>query len=333
VGRATRVTVAAGEEHGGTDIQLQYVPLATLSGTVTAPPGWNPASLTIVRADEVPGFDRTLRTSADGEGQFTFRGVSPGQYRVIAQSSAAPPATSSGSIRWASTDVIVEGDDVANISLALQPGLTIAGRVAFEGERPPPPLPTVRMPVPAFMNVANAAYVFPPAQIDSGGGFRITGLLPGPYRLSTALQGVRAPIGGWWVKSLVVNGRDLLDSPLELRQDVDDAVITFTDRATEIAGALTNARGDAVPEMYVVAFSADRSAWFFNSRRVAGVRPDAQGRYVIRNLPPGDYRLIAIADLDQGEWFDPSVLERLLPTAMAVTLTTGEKKAHDLTVR
>jgi hypothetical protein len=183
------------------------------------------------------------------------------------------------------------------------------------------------------MNVASSAYVFPPAQIDSGGGFRITGLLPGPYRLSTATQAVRTPIGGWWLKSLVVNGRDLLDSPLELRQDVDDAVVTFTDRATEITGTLTDARGNGVPEMFVVAFSADRSAWFFNSRRVAGVRPDAQGRYAIRNLPPGDYRIVAVPDLDQGEWFDPAVLERLLPAAVAVTLTPAEKKAHDLVVR
>jgi hypothetical protein len=189
------------------------------------------------------------------------------------------------------------------------------------------------MPVPAFMNVASSAYVFPPAQIDSGGGFRITGLLPGPYRLSTATQAVRTPIGGWWLKSLVVNDRDLLDSPLELRQDVDDAVVTFTDRATEITGTLTDTRGNGVPEMFVVAFSADRSAWFFNSRRVAGVRPDAQGRYAIRNLPPGDYRIVAVPDLDQGEWFDPAVLERLLPAAVAVTLTPAEKKAHDLVVR
>jgi hypothetical protein len=333
LGRAVRVTAAAGEELGGIDIQLQYVPLATVSGTVTAEPGWNPASVTIARIDEVPGFDRTLRVSADGEGQFTFRGLSPGQYRVIAQSSAQPPATTSGSVRWASTDVTVDGDDVANIGLSLQPGLTIAGRVAFDGERSPPALPTVRMPVPAFMNVANSAYLFPPAQIDSGGAFTITGVLPGTYRFSSVMQGVRAPIGAWWLKSLVVNGRDLLDSPLELRQNVDDAVVTFTDRPTEITGTLTNARGNAVPEMYVVAFTADRSAWFFNSRRVAGVRPDAQGRYAIRNLPPGDYRLIAAPDLDQGEWFDPSVLERLLPAAMPVTLTIGEKRAQDLTVR
>lgn len=331
-GRATRVTVAAGEEHGGTDIQLQYVPLATVSGTVTAPPGWNPASVTIVRADGLSGFDWMLRAAADGDGRFTFRSVSPGQYRVVAQSAQSSP-TATGTTRWASADVAVDGDDVENISLTLSPGLTVAGRVAFEGERPAPPLPTVRMPVPAFTTFASSSYVFPPAQIDSSGSFTVTGLLPGPFRLSSATQGIRAPIGSWWLKSLVVNGRDLLDSPLELRQDVADAVVTFTDRATEVTGALTDARGNAVPEMVVVAFSAERAAWFFNSRRVVGVRPDAQGRYAIRNLPPGEYRLAAAADLDQGEWFDPAVLERLSAGAMRLTLTAAERKTVDLTIR
>jgi hypothetical protein len=238
-----------------------------------------------------------------------------------------------GNVRSASVDVVVDGDDLEGITLSLQPGLTIAGRVAFEGERPPPPLPPLRVPIPAGMTIVNAGYAFPPAQIDGAGRFTVTGVVPGPYRFSSAMQGVRAAIGPWWLKSLVVNGRDMLDSPLDLRQNVDDAVVTFTDRATEIAGTVLDARGNAAPETHVVAFSADRSAWFFNSRRVAGVRPDAQGRYTIRNLPPGDYRLAAVLDLDQGEWFDPSVLERLSAGALPFTFTGTEKKTVDLTIK
>ena len=82
------------------------------------------------------------------------------------------------------------------------------------------------------MTIANSGYGFPPAQIDAAGRFTVTGVIPGPYRFFGAMQGVRMPIGPWWLKSLVVNGRDLLDSPLELRQNVDDAVVTFTDRPT-----------------------------------------------------------------------------------------------------
>ena len=145
--------------------------------------------------------------------------------------------------------------------------------------------------------------------------------MPGIYELgamsSRPLQGIRTPIGPWWLKSLVVNGRDILDAPLDLRQGADDAVATFTDRASELSGSVKDAQGRRAPTRSSSPFTTDRSAWFFNSRRVAGVRPDREGRYTIRNLPPGDYRVVATADLEQGEWFDPAVLDRLLPAGDA----------------
>jgi hypothetical protein len=107
----------------------------------------------------------------------------------------------------------------------------------------------------------------------------------------------------------------------------------MTDQVSEIAGTVTDAQGNPVMSSYVVVFSADRSAWFFNSRRVAAVRPNLQGHYSIRNLPPGTYRIAVGADLEQNEWFDPTVLERLFPSAIAITIAGVEKKTQDLTIR
>jgi carboxypeptidase family protein len=340
VARASRVMVAAGEERGGIDIQLQYVPLATVSGIAPAASGWNPASLTMVRTDEVPGFDPVRSARADTDGRFTFSGVTPGQYRLLARSTAASPLTTSGSplivppgnTQVAFADVTVDGEDVTNVSLSLLSALTISGRIAFEGERPPPPLAELRVSVPITMTIANAGMAVPMLQLESAGTFKVEGVVPGLYRMFGNIQGLRAPIGAWWLKSLVVGGRDVLDAPLDLRQSVDDAVVTFTDRATELSGTMKDAQGNPAVDHFIVAFSTDRATWFFNSRRVAAVRPDAQGRYSIRNLPPGDYRVVS-AELDQGDWFDPAVLERLLPSAAAITLTGIEKKTHDIVVR
>ncbi|HYT67695.1 MAG TPA: carboxypeptidase-like regulatory domain-containing protein [Vicinamibacterales bacterium] len=151
------------------------------------------------------------------------------------------------------------------------------------------------------------------------------GAIPGAYRVRGNIQGVRAPIGGWWLKSLVVGGRDILDAPLDLRASADDGVATFSDRASELSGAVTTAQSSPSPDAYVVAFSTDRSTWFMNSRRVAGVRVDRDGRYTIRNLPPGEYRVAATTDIDQGEWFDPAVLDRLLAVGVPVTVAGAEK--------
>jgi hypothetical protein len=60
------------------------------------------------------------------------------------------------------------------------------------------------------------------------------------------------------------------------------------------------------------------------------VRSDQTGAFHVRSLPPGDYLLIAVDDVEQGEWFDPAFLEKLRPAAKRVSLTEGEKKTEDL---
>ena len=225
----------------------------------------------------------------------------------------------------------MNGEHVESVSLSLQPALTVSGRVAFEGRRAAPDLEGLHVldglyvSVPAIsLNLADTGEAFPPFDLERGGTFKIAGMVPGLYRMSGDIPGLRAPIHAWWLQSLVVNGRDMLDAPLELRQGTDDAVVTFSDRASEIRGTLKDAQGAPVPEASAVAFSADRSAWFYNSRRVAGVHAERDGRFSIRNLPPGEYRVAAVLDLDQREWFDPAVLERLLPAAGALTVSGVE---------
>jgi hypothetical protein len=219
-------------------------------------------------------------------------------------------------------EVAVNGEDIDGVALSLQPTLSIAGRVVFEGASAPQLPPSLRVNVPSALAIANLGMPIPSVQV-SGTTFKVENIIPGSYRLMGAMQGVRAPVGRWWLKSLTVDGRELLDAPLDLRSSSDNAIATLTDRVSELSGVITESDGSANPasDVSVVAFGADRTAWFFNSRRIATGRSDAAGRYVIRNLPAGEYRVIATRELDANEWFDPEVLERLLPRSTAVTIT------------
>jgi hypothetical protein len=329
---ATRVRVRAGEERGGVDVPLQYVPLATVSGTVAVSSEANRPTISMARTDEVAGFDPPRNARPDAEGRFTISSVPPGQYKILARSAMAGVQGTASTRQVAFADVTVEGEDVS-VALAAQPGLTISGELVFKGEAPPQMVPSamLRSQVLAVLNIANTGYVLPPIELD-GMRFKIDGIIPGTYRMSNP-RGIRAPIGTWWLQSITAGTRDLLDAPLDIRQSLSDVVITFADRASELSGAATDARGAAAADAWVVVFPTERAAWFYNSRRIAGVRADKTGRYSIRNLPPGDYRAVLTRDLEQGEWFDPAVLDRLLPLGTPVTVTGTDKQTLDLRLR
>ena len=131
----------------------------------------------------------------------------------------------------------------------------------------------------------------------------------------------------------MATGQDSLDAPFTLQPDqhVLDATITFTDRLAQVSGSLRRCcRRRVVPDYTVVLFPAEPSLWVPQSRRIQGVRPAADGAYVIRNLPSGNYLLAAVDDVEPGEWFDPAFLQRLVPAAVRITIADSEQKVQDV---
>jgi hypothetical protein len=133
----------------------------------------------------------------------------------------------------------------------------------------------------------------------------------------------------------MIAGRDALDTPLEIGlngTDLTDAVITLTDARAEISGTLQTAAGQPASEYFVVVFSADRAHWFAGSRRVLSTRPGSDGRFVVADLPGGDYLVAALTDLDRSDLLKPSFLEQLVPAAIKVTVPEGSRVRQDLRI-
>ena len=330
---ARTIELAIAEERASIDFQLEYVPTATVSGLTS-----EAANITLVPAPAAPTSLNNLRgTRSDADGRFAVNGVAPGEYIVVAR--VVPPGTRAQSgvpplAKTALTSIVVAGEDVAGISLPLHPGITLRGRLIFEGETAPPrDVQGARVSLPAYMPLGQTNAPLPPLELEGDGRFSVTGIVPGVYRIGTNARGIRTAVAGWWLKSITVGGREILDSAIELREDRDDAVVTFSDRASELSGRVTDARGNAWVDGYVVVFSTDPAKWFFNSRRVAGAHPNSEGRYLIRNLPPGDYLVIAYDDALPNEWFDTALLAQLAPRAARIHVGEYERKTYDMTFR
>jgi hypothetical protein len=328
--RAKPIDLGPAEERAAVDFQLEYVPTAAVGGIAS-----EAASIVLMpSAQSAPWISNVRGTRAGSDGRFTFSGVPPGEYTLLAMASTPMTSWPPGVLKAAQTEVVVNGDDIAGISLALQSGLTVSGRVVFDGDTPPLlAIPGLRLPVPAFMPLGLTTVPLPSVQLHEQNRFTVAGILPGVYRMASNAAGIRTPLAGWWLKSIMANGRDVLDSAIELRADSDDVIVTFSDRASELGGRVSDGSGEAWIDGFVVVFSVDHAMWFFNSRRIAGARPNSEGRYTVRNLPPGDYLVAASDDILTGEWFDPVLLEQLAPRAARIRIGENEKKTYDIIVR
>jgi Carboxypeptidase regulatory-like domain len=323
--QAMLVTVAAGEERSALDFEVVPAQVLNVQGMVSPPRGLGVRNVAVVlraTVDEAAGGyagdDR--RTVARPDGSFVFSSVPPGAYDLFAR-----VVQDDGTVLWAASALTVAGDHAPRVLMSLRPALTLSGRVAFEGESLPEAsaIRIALQELPAGEAVA--------ASVDRSGDFVIDGLVPGRYRVAASIGGARqAP--GWSVKSFVINGGETLEAIVDLRSSSAGAVVTFTDRYATLSGTVQTSAGRAARQHFVVVFPADPRLWVRLSRRIHAVRPFSDGRYLVDDLAPGEYFLTAIGDVEDGEWLDRTVLQRLAAVALQIEVSEGERLVKDLRV-
>jgi hypothetical protein len=379
-----KITIGVGEERLGVDLQLQLVPTSRVHGRIVTPDGTPPIGAQLQLRPATAGADVVMSGNGIGnfgtpvaqDGSFAFQNVTPGQYTLQARlplrqsdpsaggDAAAAQAAGRGrgafaapgarggpitQVLWASSDIAVDGREVSDVMLMLQPGMTIGGRVAFEGAAPPADLTTVRV----TLQGADGQMIGAPAaaQADAAGNFSVSGVAPGKYfvRASVAGQGraagpgfgpaqpssPAAPAGGsttWRLKSALAGGQDVLDSSLDLKPNdhISGMVLTFTDQTQELSGILQDATGQPTSDYTIILFAADSRQWAPQSRRIMATRPGTDGRFTFSGFPAGQYRLTAVTDAEPGEWFDPAFLSQVVPASLPLGIADGEKKTQDI---
>lgn len=347
--QASPITVEAGEERTGADIQVQLISTARIEGTISGPGGpmKERVSLRAVRTGAGLPADTTATVAAsDPQGRFVMPGLPPGTYTIEGRLSAPDQSLA----LYARAEVSVFGDD-RTVNLTMQPAMSLAGRVVFEGATSKPMDVTkgrVSLAATAAAISVNPGFSASMMAVSPGfvttspgsptpsatGDFTLTGVVPGRYRLAVTFP-IPSIESGWWLKSATINGQESLDVPVEIRPGdmVTNATITMTDRPTEIFGTITDGANRAAPEYFIILFPADHTYWIVGSRRIQQTRPSSDGSFSFKNVPTGEYRLAAVTDVQQGEWFDPAFLTELVAASVPVALGESGRFRQDLRIR
>jgi hypothetical protein len=167
-------------------------------------------------------------------------------------------------------------------------------------------------------------------QFSGDGQFVTAAMPPGRYFFRSS-----AP-PGWSVKSAMYQGRDLLDTPVDLLNDIEGIVVTFTDAPKMIKGTVQSADNPAASDATVVLFPTDPAGWVDygrTSRRISSVRAAAGAAFALTAPPDGEYFLVAIPEELAGAWQDPAALKVLSGVAERIQVRDGQTLSPTLRVR
>jgi hypothetical protein len=327
---AQRITVGVAEEVPGITFSLSPVRLSRISGTVLDSEG---AALArggvMLRPNR--GGPVLLRGNVSGgaimNGRFNLAGVPPGDY--LLQVGAGGPNRTEGD--FASVPVTVAGSDIEGLVISMSKGGTIAGRVILSGSNSAVNPSSLQINVTSTNAGLNSAGPgigggFASSRVSNTGTFELRGLS------GTVLFRVNPLPSGWTLRSIRLNGEDITDVPYEFKggETLSGLEIELTNKITQINGLVTSSRGEPVTEYAVVVFPEASDRWTPPSRFVRTGRPDQEGRFQIRGLPPGRYLAVAVEYLEQGAESDPEQLERLKQSATPLSLDEGETRQLEL---
>jgi hypothetical protein len=262
--------------------------------------------------------------TARPDGRFSFYGVTPGTYVLRGQSGSA------GAHLTGAASVVADPLNTGGVELRLERGNTVSGRLALDTLTGPVTLSRVRVELRPILSPVDWERASSQATPDASGRFTIRGVESGRYRI--AVSGLPAE---WMLSSAIFGEHDVLDTHLIIESNAiyTGGVLKFTNKSTEISGTLRNAAGAPAAGQVVLLFPEDRLLWVPQSRRIQLALSDAVGRYMLKGLPQGDYRIIAVEDPEPGREFDPEFLGQLISSATSITLGSGEKRVQDIRVR
>jgi hypothetical protein len=337
---AQRVKVAMGQEVVGIDFALVPGRASRVSGTVVTAGGSPVANESVTLTMEILGpnggaiFPSTNVARTGSDGTFTLANVQPGEYRLIVR---APPV-GDGPPQEAQDVVQVTGVDIDNLMVVTGAGGTLRGHVVTDDGSVPPNVdrlwvrPKLLTPNRRWMGTWTSGN----GRVDKTGAFELRHVF-GPLLIV-----VNDLSEDWTLKSVMLDRRNLADEPIDVAHDaiVAGIRIVLTDRPTSLRGRLTDEKLRRA-EGTVVIFPEDRALWRDSeksmsgaeSRRVRAARPDQKGEYSFKGLPAGNYLIIALDYVEDGQWQDPDFLDSLRKRAERLSLAEGEATRIDLVLR
>jgi hypothetical protein len=244
-------------------------------------------------------------------GLFEIRDLMPATYVLQVNTGTAT----------ARVPVTVTNADIENLSIVVSTGTPVAGQARIENAAtaaiPPETRVALRPVVPEIANFVGFAPNATPNAVD--GTFRLERVLRGEYRV------VVQPPNDHYVKAVLLDRSDVLNRTIEIGAADNTARlldVVLSPNVAQIDGVVSDDRLQPMSGVQVV-LVPDRNRE--RSELFKAVTSDQSGKFILRGIAPGDYRLFAWEGLENFAYFDPDFLKRSEPLGKALHLDESAK--------
>jgi hypothetical protein len=239
----------------------------------------------------------------------------PGSYVVIGT------VSEDGKTSVVRQPVEVVNADVEGVTLNFLPAIEVTGSVRVEGT-PHHPLDNLRVflrgDVPMMMGQSSA-------EVKPDGSFVIPDVVPDVYEITVG------PTQGAYMKSIRFGDAEVQEGRIDLTQGSGAVTVLLGTDVGELEGSVKKSNGDPAVRVRItlIAYGAHLGRGDLSRSGFT----DEQGKFHLRNVAPGEYKLFAWEDVPIDAPQDPEFRKPFEKQFVAVKMEpNGHQTAVELTV-
>ena len=317
--KAIPIAVKSGEEVSSTDVFMRQVPVYHVRGQVfnqlTRKPATDVNVLLIpkgVRRDWE--FSDQQTQVGKKNGAFDIAEVLPGSYSLIAY------WLDEGKVYSSRLPVDVGNTNVEGLKLTLGAGVTISGQIFWDGH---PSMEKDELTV-SLEPLDGLPFSRGDARVGPTNSFALKDVSEGVYRAE--LDG---PSKDCYIKDMRYGQTSALEDGLTITRGTPAKLeVTISSRGAHLQGSVADVDGLPATGVWVVLVPEETLRR--QSRLYKAGTTDQYGRFDLRGIAPGDYKLFTWQEAEDGAWEDPEFLETFEGKGERVSLREGDQKTVHL---
>jgi protocatechuate 3,4-dioxygenase beta subunit len=317
-GKAISIDLKGGEEIPSTDILLRKVLVHRIRGRVynqiTHKPGIGTNLLLMPKTNRREWDSVQPANVEKADGSFDIPEVLPGSHVLTAF------WFDEGKIYSTRMPVEVGNADVDGVAVTIAPGMSINGQILWDGK---PALEkdelTVR-PKPVDLNLGFQG----PTRVTQGNFFTLKDVGEGTYHAEVAGESKDC-----YIKDVQYGASSALEDGFTVVRGAPATLeITISSRGARVQGAVSDADGLPAAGVWVVLVPELKHREQYRLYKTQTT--DQNGRFDLRGIPPGDYKLFSWEEVEMGAWEDPEFLKPFEEKGEKITLREGDQKTLSL---